>query len=204
MNLYKTLRSISAVTFHDIKFSGNVYLMDIDFSEDKKYDTSEVIEINETWLNLYDEYYEKTDDPNLRRELKNRKKNLKLLISINILEIIIKTLELLRDNEQHVTEAVTLSALHSIKVSLKRISKMIVFDPLASIEANIKQVKGYADGLKTRYQLQFKDDMNVNDKDLLLYYDIKSNIESILKKDNIPFPCKNLPKLFSVRSPKES
>lgn len=186
MNLYTQLRTISAVTFHEIKFTGNVFLMDIDFDDDKKYDTPEIVEINEAWLVLYDEYYLKTDDPKLRRELKNRKKTLKLLIDINMLEVIIQLLELMKKHEDHIPESVKLSTLNSTKASLKRIGRMIVFDPRAKIESNLKHVKSYTGGLKTRYQLLFKNDMKVDDTDLLLYYEIKSNIEAILKKDNIP------------------
>lgn len=186
MNLYGQLRDISAVVFHEIKFTGNVYLMDVDYDEDKKYDTSEIVKINKAWWSLYDEYYERTDDHQLRRELKNRKKNLKLLISINILEVIVRTLKLMKEHEQTVPESAKINILNSFKISLERIGKMIIFDPLAKFKTNIKYVEGYMEGLKTRYQLLFKDDMNVNEGDLLLYYEIKSNIEAILKKDNIP------------------
>ncbi len=186
MNLYRELRTISAVTFHEIKFGGNIFLMDIDFDDKKKYETHEIVEINETWLKLYDEYYQKTDDPRLRRELKNRKKTLKLLININMLEVIISALELMKEHEEYIPESVKLSTLNSFKASLKRIGRMIVFDPGAKIETNLKHVKSYTGGLKTRYQLLFKSDMKVDENDLLLYYEIKSNIEAILKKDNIP------------------
>ncbi len=186
MNLHKGLRDISAVTFHEIKFTGNVYLMDIDFDDKKKYETSEIVEINEAWLTLYDEYYKKTDDPKLRRELKNRKKNLKLLITINMLEIIVKSLELMKEHEAYVPVAVKTSTLNSLKISLRRIHRMIIFDPLAKLETNIKYVTSYMLGLKTRYELLFKEDMKVDENDLLLYYKIKSNIEAILNKDYIP------------------
>lgn len=186
MKLYTKLKQISAVVFHDIKFTGNVYLMDIDFDDDKKYDTKEIILINETWLFLYDEYFEKTDDPRLRRELKNRKKNVKLLIRINILNAILKSLKGMRDNKECIPDTIILSALMSFKVSLKRISTMIVFDPLAKLETNIKYVESYTFALGTRYKLLFKADMNIKEGDLMMYYTLKSNIEDVLKKDNIP------------------
>ena len=186
MNLYKKLRDISAVTFHDIKFSGNVYLIDKDHEEDKKYGAADIVEISEAWSDLYDEYYEKTDDPRLRRELKNKKKNLKLLIDINLLEVFIETLKLMQENQDYVPEEAKLSTFSSFKNSLARISKMIVFDTLADLKTNIKNVTGYTAGLRTRYELQFRDDMKVDINDLLLYYEIKANIEQILKKDHIP------------------
>ncbi|MCP4984853.1 MAG: hypothetical protein GY928_01950 [Colwellia sp.] len=186
MNLYTRLRDISAVTFHEIKYTGNICLLDKDYDEEKKYNSVEIIEIDTTWLELYDEYYEKSDDIRLRRVLKNKKKNLKLLIDINMLRVILNTLELIKDNIEHVPEEAKLKTLSSLKNSLKRISGVIKFDTLTDIKTNIKNVKAYADGIKTRYELNFKDDMKVDETDILFFYEMKANIEDILKKDNIP------------------
>jgi hypothetical protein len=186
MDIYKRLRDISAVIFHEIKFTGNVYLMDVDYDEKKKYSTGEILKINEAWLTLYDEYYEKTDDVRLRKELKNKKKRLKLLIQINTLEVIISVLKLIEENVEYVPSEIKQKTLNSLKGSLKNVSRLIKFDPNIDLKINIKNVKGFASGLKTRYQLHFKEDLKVDANDLLLFYEIKSNIEQILKKDNIP------------------
>ncbi|MGR3218460.1 MAG: hypothetical protein ACUZ8H_01400 [Candidatus Anammoxibacter sp.] len=186
MDLYTELRQISAVRFHEIKFTGEIYLVDKAYDGSQVYNISQIIEINDAWLQLYDKYYEKSDDNRLRSVLKNKKKNLKLLININILEIIISSLELIRDNEGYIPDGVELKTLSSFKNSLKTISAIIKFEAKGPIEQNIQWVTGYCSGLKTRHQLLFRDDMNVGIQDLLEYYELKANIEEILKKDNIP------------------
>lgn len=186
MDLHRKLRTISAITFHEIKFTGVIFLLDKDYNEDKKYKPSEVIEIHEAWMVLYDEYYEKTDDPKLRRELKNKKKSLKLLININILGIIIDLLELIEENDEYVPNEAKLNTLYSLKKSINKVNRYIIFNPLDDVKTSIKSVKGFLSGLETRYKLYFKEDLKVSDDDLLLFYTIKSSIEQILNKDNIP------------------
>lgn len=186
MNLYTRLRDISAVTFHEIKFTGDIFLLDIDYDEDKNYKQSDVIEVFESWLVLYDEYYQKTDDPKLRRELKNRKKSLKLLVHISILDVITDLLELIDENHDYVPNEAKIKTLVSLKKSISNVDKKIKFNPLDCIKINIQNVKDFSSGLKTRYKLYFKDDLNISESDLLLFYKIKSSIEQILKKDNIP------------------
>lgn len=186
MNLYLKLKDISALIFHEIKFTGVILLLDKDYEEDKAYTTVEIITINEAWLNLYDEYYQKSDDTRLRRELKNHKVTLKLLIEINILKVVIQVLELMQEHEGYVPEGIVFNTLNSFKNTLSELNKIIKFDISDGLETNIKNVTSYYLAIKTRYDLLFKKDMNVDAHDLLLYYKIKSNIEAILKKDHIP------------------
>lgn len=184
--LFNKLQNISAINFHDIKFSGNVYLLDKDYSEDKIYSTSDVIEINKTWLSLYDDYFEKTNDTRFKKDLKNKKRSLDLLIEINIIESVLKVLESIEENEKYVPIESHVPTIISLGNSLKKLNKKIKFDSLLPLKTNISRVKAYVGGLKSRYEINFKEDLVVEDVDITFYYETIIQIARVLKIDYIP------------------
>ena len=99
LNTYKSLEEINSVVFHKIKFTGNIFLVDKDYTEEKEYKSFEIIEIQEAWLKLYDQYFEKTDDTRFRKNLKNKDKNLSLLLQIKLIEDVSSLLEHLDENK---------------------------------------------------------------------------------------------------------
>lgn len=186
LSLYKTLKGISAVRFHEIKFSGNILMLDKDFEEDKIYNSLEVTQINDTWNRLYDEYFEKTDDTRFKKDLRYKKNSLELLLEINLLKSIVKILEGLQENEKYAPQELILKTVSSIKNDLQRISNKIKIDTLKPLKENINNVKQYVDGLQTRYELKFKKDLVVEEKDIIEYYQMTIEIARVLKVDHIP------------------
>lgn len=186
LQVYNSLQEISALLFHDIKFSGNILKLDKDFKENKKYEDVDIIQINETWLKLYDEYFEKTDDPRFRKELKNKKDSFRLLCAITKGKEFIDLLEFISNNEEYIPNESHLEVVTTIGKGLKKLAREFHFDiekPLKEIISHNVKVLG---GLQTRYELQFKKDLNVEKKDITLFYEIKAQIESVLQKDYIP------------------
>jgi len=186
LKLYKTLKEISAVCFHEIKFSGNIVMLDKDYEEDNVYNSNQIAEISLAWNKLYDEYFEKTDDTKFKKDLKHKKSSLELLLEINLLKSILKILEGLKENEKYAPKELILKTESSIKNELKRISTKIKFDTLKPLKENITNVKNYVDGLQTRYEIKFKEDLVVEEKDIIEYYQMTIEIARVLKVDHIP------------------
>lgn len=186
LNLYRTLKDISAIRFHEIKFSGNIFMLDKEYDEDKVYNSLEVSLVSEVWLNLYDEYFNKTDDTRFRKDLKHKKSSLQLLLEINILKSILKILNGLAENIDHVPGEILITTISSIRNDIKRISKKIDFETTYKLKRNIGNVKSYVDGLQTRYELKFKEDLVVEERDIIQYYETTIQIARVLKMDYIP------------------
>lgn len=185
LNLYRTLK-IGAVLFHEIKFSGNILMLDKNYSEDKNYTSKEVLEITNAWNSLYDSYYEKTDDTKFKKDLKNKKLSLELLLEINFLKSVIRILTSLKENEKYAPEELILKTVSSLKNDLQKVNKRIKFDTLKPLKENITNVQNYIDGLQTRYELKFKEDLVVEEKDIIEYYEMTIEIARVLEMDHIP------------------
>lgn len=185
MDTYKTLKEISAIIFHEIRFSGNILLLDKDYEEDKNYSASEIISISDDWIKLYDEYYKESDSNDLRRNFRDKKKGTSLLMQINVVSGIKKTLNLLVKNDKYINEHIRYSTVSSLSVSLKRITNRVVIKASDSIEINLKNVDRFLKGLQSKYKINFKKEMNVDEQSIMLFYNIKAQIEDILGKDSI-------------------
>lgn len=185
MDTYKTLKEISAIIFHEIRFSGNILLLDKDYEEDKNYSASEIISISDDWIKLYDEYYKESDSNDLRRSFRDKKKGTSLLMQINVVSGIKKTLNLLVKNDKYINEHIRYSTVSSLSVSLKRITNRVIIKASDNIEINLKNVDRFLKGLQSKYKINFKKEMNVDEQSIMLFYNIKAQIEDILGKDSI-------------------
>lgn len=186
LKLYKTLKGISAIIFHEIKFTGNVFLLDKDYDDKKNYNVLETSDISDAWSNLYDEYFEKSDDTGLNKTLRNKDSSLKLLITIKAIEDIVIILKEIDKNLIHMPKDAYLNIVSIIGNNLKRLHKNIKFDTTFPLPGQIAKIESIIGGLQTKYELKFKEDQQVDEEYKNYYYDLKANIESVLEKDYIP------------------
>lgn len=182
---YQSLKEISAERFHEIKFTGNIYLVDKEYAEDKKYGLSDLDIINTAWLKLYDEYFEKTDDTNLRKQLKNKEQTLRLLTDINLIKTVLEVLEVLEETEEYTPNEVLVTAPFEIFKSLKRRVSKIKYDTTKDLKNNVQHLRDVLGGLQTRYEILFKEDLKVDENSELQYYIIKEMMEDVLQR-NLP------------------
>lgn len=185
ISAFRNLKEINSITFHEVKFTGNVFLLDKNHFEGKKYTQKDAIDLSMVWYKLYDEYFENTDDYNLRKELKNNDKTLELLLKIKLMDSVIEVLESLDENKEFVPAETYLKTVASLGNNLKRVDKHIRFDSTKEIKPQLQQIQAVKGGLQTRYELLFKEDVKADKKSIMLYYDIKAHIEQTLDR-NLP------------------
>lgn len=185
ISTYQNLKEINSIVFHEIKFTGNIFLVDKNYDENCEYEQPDIIKISIAWNKLYDEYFEKTDDPRFKKELKNKDKTLKLLLKINLMEKIVVLIEHLNEHKKYVPGEAYLKTVSSLGNNLKKVDKHIQFDSTKPLEPQIEQINAVKGGLKTRYELLFKEDLKVEKADIMLYYEIKAHIEQTLDR-NLP------------------
>ena len=185
ISIYRNLREINSERFHEIKFTGNIFLVNKNHEDEIEYDQEEIFRINEGWLKLYDEYFEKTDDPRFRKELKNKDKTLYLLLVIKKIEDVLKLMKFAYDNREYIPGDAYLNAISGMGNSLKKLDRHIKFDSTQELPPQIKKVESVLGGLKSRYEILFKEDLQVEERDIMLYYDIKAHIESAIGR-NLP------------------
>jgi hypothetical protein len=180
MNLSTSLKEILALTFYEIKFTGNIFLLDKDYSFDKNYSEIEIKSIFNTWLQLYSEYFEKTDDIRFRKELIHQDECLRLLLEIKPLESIYQTLTHLEKNKEFVHPDDYTDTIKSLFIKLKNLNKDIEYELSRSAEYNNMKLDGHINLLKSQYETHFKQDLVIEEKDEEFYKEIKNNIYKIL------------------------
>ena len=183
LKVYKSLKEIPAIRFHEIKFEGNIKLIDKDHSEYKKYGERDLIALNEAWIDLYDQYFEKTDSTSLRKELRNKKQTLDLLLSINLIEKIIELLEFLGQHEEYVPSDAYLDTMVGLANDLKRINPRLKYDSTKPIKEQLQLFKSVLGGLETRYRILHRQSQNIKEADIMLFYQIKSAIEDLFGRN---------------------
>lgn len=88
MKLTNNLRELNIITFFDILLEGNTKLLDVDYSTDKEYTEQQLKEIDNTWLSLYDRYFELKNDIQAKSYLQNQSRLLELNVKIKSLQVI--------------------------------------------------------------------------------------------------------------------
>ena len=134
---------------------------------------------------MYDEYYKESDSNELKKSFRDKKKGTSILMQINIVYGIKKTLKLLIDNKEYINEHIKYSTVSSLSSSLKRITKRVVIKTSDDLEKNLSNVDRFLKGLENKYKLNFNKEMNVNEQSIMLFYNIKAQIEDILGKNSI-------------------
>lgn len=183
--VFKNLEQIDSVTFHKVKFTGNILLLDKNYKETKTYEQDDIVELSNTWSNLLDEYFKAIDDSKLRQDLKNKDKTLELLLKIKLIDSILDVLRSLDEHKSYVPNEIYLKTVSGLGNSLKKVDKHIKFDVATPIKEQIEHIEAIKGGLQTRYELLFQEDAKVEKKDIMLYYDIKAHIEQTLDR-NLP------------------
>ena len=186
ISIYQNLQEVSALIFHDVKFTGNIFLLDKDYSESKNYEGDDIIKLNEVWLKLYDDYFAKTDDPRFRKELKNKKQSFQLLCAITKGKEFLDLLQFVSDNELFMPNECHEEVVTTLGNGLKQLAKEYRFDEETSLNELIEHNRRVLGGLQTRYERTFRTEGEVEERDISLFYDIKGQIERILNKDYIP------------------
>jgi len=88
MKLTNNLRELNIITFFDILLEGNIKLLDSEYNQNKEYTEEQLKEIDNTWLSLYDRYFELKNDIQARAYLQNQSRLLELNVKIKALQVI--------------------------------------------------------------------------------------------------------------------
>lgn len=183
MQTYTSLREISAVLFHEIKFENNIFLIDKDYSKDKEYKPSEILDINKHWSNIYDEYFLKKDSSKFRKALKKKNSDLNLSSKIVNIQKILDIITELVVNKDYMPNDTYEKVLISLSLSLKKIDSKLILDHEKPLKDQLTKINSVLGGFKSRYKILNKQEKEEIVYDLVSFYRIKSNIETVLGRN---------------------
>jgi|GEM_PF-2200030 len=183
MELINSLDKLRIILFWDILKEQNYFLLDVNYSKDKKYTQTEGEEILAVWYKLYDEYYSLKNDQKAKLFLSKAINEMKLKIKI---ENITNTANFLVDLENHykdILEPEQFSEYEQKLYSLiKELEPKIRIKHFEGIPENIKTIQSVVNALTTQLTLMQKKTEKVIDNEIQNVYKIVASVEQILER----------------------
>lgn len=170
MKLTNSLRELNIITFFDILLEGNTKLLDSEYKQDKEYTEEQLKEIDNTWLLLYDRYFELKNDIQAKSYLQNQSRLLELNVKIKSLQVIHDKLAeinniYVNDTLQSVNYEIVAETKQNAFQQINLIDDRIQIKPLDSIHeicTKLQSVlKAFSNELNTIYTNQDKRSENV-------------------------------------------
>lgn len=131
MKLTNSLRELNIITFFDILLEGNTKLLDVDYSTNKEYTEPQLKEIDNTWLSLYDRYFELKNDIQAKSYLQNQSRLLELNVKI-------KSLQVIHDKLAEINNIYVNDTLQAVNFEIVAETKQNAFQQINLIDDRIK------------------------------------------------------------------
>ena len=131
MKLTNSLRELNIITFFDILLEGNTKLLDSEYNQDKEYTEEQLQEIDNTWLLLYDRYFELKNDIQAKSYLQNQSRLLELNVKI-------KSLQVIHDKLAEINNLYVNDKLQAVNYKIVAETKQNAFQQINLIDDRIK------------------------------------------------------------------
>ena len=131
MKLTNSLRELNIITFFDILLEGNTKLLDSEYNQEKEYTEEQLKEIDNTWLLLYDRYFELKNDIQAKSYLQNQSRLLELNVKI-------KSLQVIHDKLAEINNLYVNDTLQAVNFEIVAETKQNAFQQINLIDDRIK------------------------------------------------------------------
>ena len=183
MEILNSLDKLKIILFWEILKEHNYYLLDVNYSKDKKYNDAESEKIVNIWYQLYDDYYKLKNDQKAKLFLSKAINEMKLRVKIDNIE---STANFLIDLENHYKEILEDEQFYEYEVQLygliKELEPKIKFIYFDGIPANIKTIQSVINALTTQLTLMQKKSEKVIEEEVQNVYKVVARVEQILER----------------------
>ena len=183
MEILNSLDKLKIILFWEILKEHNYYLLDVNYSKDKKYNDAESENIVNIWYQLYDDYYKLKNDQKAKLFLSKAINEMKLRVKI---DNIVSTANFLIDLENHYKEILEDEQFYEYEVQLygliKELEPKIKFRYFDGIPANIKTIQSVINALTTQLTLMQKKSEKVIEEEVQNVYKVVARVEQILER----------------------
>ncbi len=183
MEILNSLDKLKIILFWEILKEHNYYLLDVNYSNDKKYNDAESEKIVNIWYQLYDDYYKLKNDQKAKLFLSKAINEMKLRVKI---DNIVSTANFLIDLENHYKEILEDEQFYEYEVQLygliKELEPKIKFRYFDGIPANIKTIQSVINALTTQLTLMQKKSEKVIEEEVQNVYKVVARVEQILER----------------------
>lgn len=177
LNIFKSIDTLKIITFWKILQDKNVFLLDLDYYDGKKYSKRKTKQINDIWVRLYDEYYILRDDSKSKLELTKSFKGLKIKAEILYIKKAIESFELLLDQEFNIPGEEIYKMRRKMYDSLIKINSRIKFQHFNSLALDIEYLSKFFNSMQNSYNLNYKKEEEVTEGQVKNMYNVVANAE---------------------------
>lgn len=156
ISIFQSLSQINIELWNEILSTQNIYLLDKEYSEKKRYSKEETKLISETFSSLYDDYFIKLDNSFAKANLKETQEKVQLSAKIMILTDCVNSLQSIKRNYKILKEPIKKE--QQIYDCVKIISKYVKFDKFATIDENIEVIVKIIQSNELTYKRKFSDE----------------------------------------------
>lgn len=153
---YQSLKEIKLLTYDAISETGNVCLMDKNYSDDKKYTQKDIDLCNDAFMQIVDLFIDKLKNKKALNNFADTKKKTELTYKIYLLNSSLQSLLFIAKNYKNIENWEDLE--RSLLNSVKKLSTYVVFKPLNDFDDNIKIIEKLIKSNDNTYKRLFPDD----------------------------------------------
>lgn len=183
LELFDSLDTLKILTFWEITRDKNVYLLDKNYKKDKKYSKKQHDLIEQTWLNLFDEYYSLRESKDTKANLVKSFEELKLREKITQIKSSIDFLENLKSQIGFIKNDDIVKYEQECYKNLKKIDSRIKPKYFEGIDANIVNLGKVLKSLINKYNIAFKEKEKAVKKEINNVYEVVASAESWLERN---------------------
>lgn len=183
MELINSLDKLRIILFWDILKEQNYFLLDVNYSKDKKYSEKQKEQMLEVWYSLYDEYYKAKNDQKAKLFLSKAINEMKLKVRI---DNIVSTANFLVDLENYYKDILEdeqfLEYEHKLYSLIKELEPKIKFRLFDGIPTNLKIIQSVVNALTTQLTLMQKKTTEKIEEEVTNVYKVVARVEQILER----------------------
>lgn len=153
ISIFQNLSQVNIELWNEILTTQNIFLLDKDYSESKKYSKKENELLNNKFIELYDIYFKELDNQYAKNNLKETQEKIQLSAKIMILTDCVNSLLSIQRNYKVLKEPIKKE--QEIYNCIKIISKYVQFDKFNTINENIVIIQKLITSNETTYKRKF-------------------------------------------------
>lgn len=153
ISIFQNLSQINIELWNDILTNQNFYLLDENYSKDKKYTSNENALISEKFSELYDDYFLRLNNSYAKKSLRETQEKIQLSSKIIILTDCVNTLLAIKRNYKVLKNP--LEKENEVYKCVKIISKYVKFGNFNTIDENIEIITKIINSNQLTYNRKF-------------------------------------------------
>lgn len=153
ISIFQNLSQINIELWNDILTNQNFYLLDTEYSKNKKYTSNENALISEKFSELYDDYFLRLNNSYAKKSLRETQEKIQLSSKIIILTDCVNTLLAIKRNYKVLKNP--LEKENEVYKCVKIISKYVKFGNFNTIDENIEIITKIINSNQLTYNRKF-------------------------------------------------